>query len=51
MVLNVMGSNPIGHPKKEVARLPFLRHMGGENPWVRDRRSRLSEAKVIDEVA
>ena len=23
-----MGSNPIGHPKKEVARLPFLRHMG-----------------------
>ena len=29
MVLNVMGSNPIGHPKKEVARLPFLRHMGG----------------------
>ena len=29
MVLNVMGSNPIGHPrKKEVERLPFFVHYG-----------------------
>ena len=45
MVLNVVGSNPTGHPKKEVERLPFSVSGGVRTHGVRHRRSRLSEAK------